>query len=129
MVMRGMFLSFHQNEVLWAVVVSFAIDMMDNFVWLYRSVNYIRHYKNMLSNIAIFTGVRVEGREPKDIPRGMPKSATPIRIAFSPELVSRYKATWESFKGVFVPINKTPASAKTWNLNGFKTRIFGVCHT
>lgn len=56
MIRSKMIMSIGEREVLWTVVVSDMINMMNNLVWFQISTNFFLHYKTMFTNIAQIIG-------------------------------------------------------------------------
>ena len=57
----------HYHQVLCAVVVFLAIDVMYNFILGDRATKLLRHYKNMLADVAVLSGVRMIGHKQMNI--------------------------------------------------------------
>ena len=62
-------------KVVWSIVVSYAILMMDAFIRVKESSKHILHHESMLSNISILPSIRMRGSFDKNISRGVFKSS------------------------------------------------------
>ena len=124
-VKRSMVSLISNNKIFNAIVSFYAIDVMNNFTFFERSFNVIAHYKNMLTNIPLFRPIGMTWSEDMNITTSNFFPAFPIKIVFSPKLMSIGKRR-KSLNTVFVSINYFAASAiaRIWRL--FKTGPFSI---
>jgi len=80
---RMMNTPFHDLQIIFAVVVTYSVYMVNNFIRLYFPIKRFTHYKNMLTNISPLISIGVFGRKNKYIPcSGSVSAAFPSWIGF-----------------------------------------------
>lgn len=81
--LRIMFGACKDNQIFYAIIISYAIDMMNNFRIIKKSANNFFHYKSVLENVSLMTS-RVVGGVLLDISISIcSRSAFPIRVLIS----------------------------------------------
>lgn len=81
--LRVMFGACKDNQIFYAIIISYAIDMMNNFRIIKKSANNFFHYKSVLENVSLMTS-RVVGGVLLDISISIcSRSTFPIRVLIS----------------------------------------------